>query len=168
MAAQKKVVIRQFQGSLAWGYLPSAGFLEAGLVTLMLVDGRTRTFDFKDIKTICYVRDFNLNDPDDPERLGRRAFPARPRGEGLWLRVAFLDGDSLEGLVSFDMAFVESLLEERGFFLTPPDTRANAQRVFVPRAALASLEVLGYITAPSKRPVAKPAEDIGQPRLFAE
>jgi hypothetical protein len=168
MAAQKKVVVRQFQGSLAWGYLPAAGFLEDGLVTLMQVDGRAKTIDIKNIKTICYVRDFNLDDPDDPERLGRRAFPARPRGDGLWLRVAFLDGDSLEGLVSFDMAFVESLLEERGFFLTPPDARANAQRVFVPRAALASLEVLGYITAPSKGPAAKPAKDTGQPRLFAE
>ena len=168
MAAQKKVVIRQFQGSLAWGYLPAIGFLDDGLVTLMQVDGRAKAIDFKDIKTICYVRDFNLDDPDDPERIGRRAFPARPRGDGLWLRAAFLDGDSLEGLVSFDMAFVESLLEDRGFFLTPPDARANAQRVFMPRAALASLEVLGYITAPSKRPAAKPAKDTGQPRLFAE
>lgn len=168
MAAQKKVVVRQFKGGLAWGYLPANGFLEEGYVTLMQVDGRAKTIDFRDIKTICYVRDFNLDDPEDPERLGRRAFPARPRGEGLWLRTGFLDGDSLEGLSSFDMAFVDSLLEERGLFLTPPDARANAQRVFVPRAALASLEVLGYITAPSKRAAAQPARDAGQSKLFAE
>jgi hypothetical protein len=134
----------------------------------MQVDGRAKPLDFKDIKTICYVRDFNVDDPADPERLGRRAFPARPRGEGLWLRLGFLDGDSLEGLSSFDMAFVDSLLVERGLFLTPPDARANAQRVFVPRSALASLEVLGYITTPSRRVTARPAKDEGQPRLFAE
>jgi len=168
MAAQKKVVVRQFKGGLSWGYLPTNGFLEHGSVTLMQADGRPKTIDFKDVKTICYVRDFNLDDQDDPERLGRKSFPARPRGEGLWLRLGFVDGDSLEGLSAFDMAFVDSLLEERGLFLTPPDARANAQRVFVPRAALTSLEVLGYITAPSKRVATQPAKDAGQPRLFAE
>jgi hypothetical protein len=168
MAAQKKVVVRQFKGDLAWGYLPASGFFEGAHVTLMQVDGRAKALDFKGIKTISYVRDFNLDDPADPERLGRRTFPARPRGEGLWLRLGFLDGDSLEGLSGFDMAFVDALLEDRGLFVTPPDVRSNAQRVFVPRGALASLEVLGYITAPSKRPAAHPAKDSGQPRLFAE
>jgi len=168
MAAQKKVVVRQFQGGLVWGYLPASGFVEEGYVALMQVDGRARTIDFRDIKTICYVRDFNLDDQEDPERLGRRVFPARPRGEGLWLRLGFLDGDTLEGLSGFDMGFIDSLLEERGLFFSPPDARANAQRVFVPRAALASLEVLGYITAPSKRNAAQPAKDAGQPRLFTE
>jgi hypothetical protein len=168
MATQKKVVIRQFKGGLAWGYLPANGFLEEDRVTLMNVDGRAKTLDFSDIKTICYVRDFNLDDHEDPERMGRRAFPARPRGEGLWLRLAFRDGDSLEGLADFDMAFVDSLLEVRGLFLAPPDSRGNAQRVFVPRAALASLEVLGYITAPSKRAAAGSAKQTAQPRLFAE
>src|SRR5580700_9200958 len=114
MAAQKKVVVRQFKGGLAWGYLPAAGFLEDGRVTLMEVDGRAKSIDFNDIKAVCYVRDFNRDDTVDPERLGRRAFPARPRGEGLWLRLGFLDGDSLEGLSGFDMAFVDSLIEERG------------------------------------------------------
>src|ERR1700723_342392 len=103
MAAQKKVVVRQFNGGVAWGYLPAAGFLENGSITLMEVDGRAKAIDFSNIKTICYVRDFNLDDPDDPERLGRRAFPSRPRGEGLWLRLRLLDGDSLEGLSGFDM-----------------------------------------------------------------
>jgi len=168
MAAQKKVVVRQFMGGLAWGYLPANGFLEDGQVTLMQVDGRAKAIEFRDIKMICYVRDFNLDDQQDPERLGRRAFPARPRSEGLWLRLGFLDGDTLEGLSSFDMAFVDSLLEERGLFLTPPEVRSNAQRVFVPRSALTSLEVLGYITAPSKRAAAQSAKDVGQPSLFAE
>jgi hypothetical protein len=168
LAAQKKVVVRLFKGGLAWGYLSAAGFCEDTRVTLMEVDGRAKTLDFKDIKIICYVRDFNLDDPEDPERLGRRSFQTRPRGEGLWLRLGFLDGDSLEGLSGFDLSFMDSLLQEHGLFLTPPDARANAQRVFVPRSALSSLEVLGYITAPSKRAAPKTKSDAGQPRLFAE
>ena len=168
MAAQKKVVIRQFQGGLSWGYLPSCGFLEEGYVTLMEVNGRAKTLDFKDIKTICYVRDFNLDDPSDPERLGRRSYQTRPRGEGLWVRLVFRDNETLEGMSSLDMAFIDSLLDERGIFLGPPDPRANAQRVFVPRAALTSFEVLGYITAPSKRPAARTSKHLGQPRLFSE
>src|ERR1700730_14405444 len=111
MAAQKKVVVRQFKSGLAWGYLPASGFLEQGCVNLMQVDGRAKALDFRDIKTICFVRNFNVDDHVDPERLGRRAFPARPRGDGLWLRLGFLDGDSLEGLSGFDMAFIDSLLE---------------------------------------------------------
>src|ERR1700722_9384070 len=168
METQKRVVVRQFKGELSWGYLPATGFLDQDKVTVMAVDGRAKTLDFKTIKMIFYVRDFNLDDPDDPERLGRRAFPARPRGEGLWLRLGFVDGDALEGLTGFDMAFVDSLLEEQGIFLTPPDARSNVLKVFVPRKALASLEILGYITAPSKRAVVHPAKNAGQPRLFEE
>jgi hypothetical protein len=168
MAVQKKVIVRQFKGGLAWGYLSASGFVSDGRVTLMEVDGRAKTLDFKDIKAICYVRDFNLDDSEDPERLGRKNFQSRPRGEGLWLRLGFLDGDSIEGLSGFDLSFIESLLEDRGLFLAPPDARANTQRVFVPRSALASLEVLGYISAPSKRIAPKPRADAGQPRLFAE
>jgi len=168
MTARKKVVVRRFKGELAWGYLPSTGFLEEGHITLMETDGRAKILDFSDIKTISYVRDFNVDDHEDPERLGRRIFPARPRAAGLWLRLGFLDGDNLEGLSSFDMTFVDSLIEERGLFLTPPDIRSNAQRVFVPRAALASLDVLGYITTPSKRALAQITKDPAQPGLFAE
>src|ERR1700761_5517830 len=102
MAAQKKVIVRLFKGGLAWGYLPAAGFYDDAQLTLMEVDGRAKTIDFRDIKTICYVRDFNVDDSADPERLGRRRFQSRPRAEGLWLRLEFLDGDGLEGLAAFD------------------------------------------------------------------
>jgi hypothetical protein len=65
------------------------------------------------------------------------------------------------------MGFLESLIEDRGVFLTPPDTRGNAQRVFVPRSAIRSLEVLGYVTAPSKK-LAKQIEAAAQAGLFEE
>jgi hypothetical protein len=170
-SGQKKVVIRTFAAELAWGYLPQSGFAFQGAIALLPPDGRITTIKMNEIKTIAYVRDFNLDDPDEPERIGRRSFPARPRGDGLWLKLTFVDDDTLEGLANLDITFADSLIADGGLFLTPPDTRGNTQRVFVPRTALRSLEVLGYVTAPSKRvlkgPAASPASAT-QTSLFAE
>ena len=121
-----------------------------------------------DIKTISYVTDFNLDDSKDPERLGRKAFSGRPRNEGLWLRVTFRDEDVLEGLVHFDMGFVDSLLEDRGLTLAPPDVRSNTQRVFIPRAALSMVQVLGFIAPPAKRKALERAVEEIQTGLFGE
>jgi hypothetical protein len=169
--AQKKVVIRTFAGVLMWGYLPQGDFLSENGIDLMGVDGRISSHDINIIKTISYVRDFNLDDTVDPERTGRRSFLARPRGDGLWLKLTFRDGDVLEGLANFDITFTDSLLEDRGIFLTPPDARANTQRIFIPRAALRSLEVLGFVTSPSKRLASRPAARVTadtQTKLFGE
>ena len=165
-SAQKKVIIRTLTGVLAWGYLPQIFFLDQNTVPLMATDGRLTRISLNDIKTISYVRDFNLDDPANPERLHRRTFPARPRGDGLWLRLTFLDADILEGLGTLDIAFLDSLLADRGLLLTPPDPRGNTQRLFVPRSALSSLEVLGFVTAPSKRPVKPTLSPNPQPHLF--
>ena len=157
-AAQKKVIVRTFAATLAWGYLPQGGFARSTGIDLMAVDGRISTIIINEIKTISYVRDFNLDDSLDPERIGRKSFPARPRGDGVWIKLSFRDDDCMEGLATFDLNFVDSMLEDGGIFMRPPDARANTQRVFVPRAALSSLEVLGFVTAPSKRLSAKLAD----------
>ncbi|QMV17460.1 hypothetical protein GOB94_01090 [Granulicella sp. 5B5] len=167
-AAQKKVVIRQVGGRLAWGYLPQSGFVHGGQVELIEVDARAKLLDLNEIETIAYVRDFNLDDPLEPERMGRRSFPARPRGEGLWVRVTFRETMPLEGLVSFDMGFIDRLLEDQGVFLVPPDGRGNTLRVFVPRAALKGLEVLGWVTSPTKKLAAKVAREALQAGLFGD
>ena len=169
--AQKKVVLRSLSNELAWGYLPQGGFLQDSNINFMAVDGHITHFPIKEIKQIAYVRDFNLDDKVDPERMGRPAFLARPRGDGLWLRLTFLDDETLEGLAPSDLTFADSLLDNRGIFLTPADPRSNTLRLFVPRAALKSLEVLGVVTAPSRRLATKPksrsASDT-QTKLFNE
>jgi hypothetical protein len=166
-SGQKKVVIRRFAGPLAWGYLPQAALVRDDRVPLMGVDGRLTPISLNEIKAIAYVHDFNLDDPVDPERIGRRSFLARPRGDGLWLKLTFQDADSLEGLTTVGLPLLDALIADRGLFLTPPDGRGNTQRLFVPRTAVRSLEVLGYVTAPSKR-AAKVAKDDPQPNLFGE
>jgi hypothetical protein len=166
-SGQKKVVIRRFAGPLAWGYLPQTALVRDHQVLLMGVGGRITPIFFNEIKTIAYVHDFNLDDPVDPERIGRRTFPARPRGDGLWLKLTFADDDSLEGLTGLGLSLLDTLIADRGLFLTPPDGRSNTQRLFVPRHAVRSLEVLGYVTAPSKRAV-KVATGDPQANLFDE
>ena len=58
-------------------------------------------------------------------------------------------------------------LEHHGFTVIPPDPYSNHQRVFIPRTALRSVEVLGVVGSPLKKRKAKaaPKEQIG---LFDE
>ena len=50
-----------------------------------------------------------------------------------------------------------------GLLLTPPDTRSNTQRIYVPRQAIQSLEVVSLIGS-SRRAAAR---KLDQPELFA-
>jgi hypothetical protein len=157
-ASHKKVVVRLVDGMAAWGYLPPGGWLRGDAVELMQVDGRAKSLTFNQIEAIYYVRDFNLDDPLDPERLGRRAFLGRPREEGLWVRVNFGSQTPLEGLVVVDFGMLDGLVEDRGLYLSPPDGRGNTLRIYIPRHAMRSMEVLGLIASPARKQAAKAAE----------
>jgi hypothetical protein len=152
--SRKKVIVRRFSGDTLAGYLPSAGFVRGGRFDLLDLGGRIIPLQINDIKTVCYVRDFNLADTVNPERLTRRAFLARPRTEGLWLRMTFRSGDTLEGLAATDRGLLDGLADDVGLFLVPPDTRSNTQRVYVPRAAIGEVQLLAVITTPSRRQAA--------------
>jgi hypothetical protein len=169
--AQKKVVIRTANDGLVRGYLAADGFLEGNEVHLIEVDARVKSIAFSEINAIFYVKDFNFDDGDDPERLGRRAFPVRPKAEGLWVRIEFRALAPLEGIVTVDLSFIDTLLEYRGIFLTPPDGRGNTVRLFVPRHSIRSLEVLGLITSPTRKLAEKAAKQAAlalQAGLFDE
>jgi hypothetical protein len=168
---RKKVIVRRFSGDALPGYLPAASFVRAQspsqTVDLLDLSGRILPLSINDIKLIAYVRDFNLSDTQNPERLTRRAFLARPRSEGLWLRLTFRTGDLLEGLAPTDRTLLDALADDAGLFLTPPDTRSNTQRLYVPRAAITEIQFLAVITTPSRRPaVERPAKESLQDELF--
>ena len=154
-SAHKKVIIRRFTGETLPGYLPLTGFLRdhstQPSLDLLDLSGRVISLLLNDIKHVCYVRDFNLNDTLNPERLTRRTFLAKPRTDGLWLRLTFRGGDLLEGLAPIDITLTDDLINDSGFHLTPPDTRSNTQRVYIPRTSLADLQLLAVITTPSRR-----------------
>ncbi len=162
-SSHKKVIVRRFTGDLLAGYLAVSGIVDRGrasgrsgeaadgVVPLLDLAGRIVPVPLGDVKMVSYVRDFNLSDTTNPERLLRRAFLARPRGEGLWVRLTFRSGDLLEGLAPLDLSLADDLLDDAGLNLLPPDTRSNTQRIYVPRVAMTSLQVLGVVTAPSRR-----------------
>jgi hypothetical protein len=150
-SAHKKVIVRRFTGETLPGYLPLTAFVRNRGLDLLDLSGRVIPLLLNDIKHVCYVRDFNLNDTVNPERLTRRTFLARPRTEGLWLRMTFRGGDVFEGLASTDIGLLDDLINDFGLHLTPPDTRSNTQRVYVPRTSVTELQLLAVITTPSRR-----------------
>ena len=154
-SAHKKVIVRRFTGETLPGYLPLSSFVRNRAVDLLDLSGRIIPLPLNDIKHICYVRDFNLSDSSNPERLTRRTFLARPRSEGLWLRMTFRTPDRapdiLEGLAPTDITLLDDLIHDTGLQLTPPDIRSNTQRIFVPRTSLAELQLIAVITSPFRR-----------------
>ena len=167
-SSRKKVIVRRFTSGLVWGYLPTAAILQTDsppVLDLLDLSGRVNPVPLPDVKHISYVRDFNTSDIQNPERLARKSFLARPRAEGLWVRVSFRDGDRLEGLASSDLSLTDDLLADRGIYLLPPDIRGNTQRLFVPRSAMASLDLLAVVTTPSKTHVTGRRPNEAQPDL---
>ena len=164
-SGRKKVIIRRFNDELHWGYLPQEVALLHGYVELIDPAAHVTPILLTEIKWIAYVRDFNTADRHVPERLDRKRFAARPRTEGLWVRMRLTDGDVLEGLVQFNRTLMDSLSDSMGIFMTPPDTRGNTQRLFVPRSAMEWIETVGLIQPMAK--AAKVAKE-PQPTLFEE
>ena len=165
-STRKKVVVRQLDGGSIKGYVDSASFLSSGGAEVLDREGRLLNVSLDSIKGIYFVRDFE----GDPNRQERKVFNTRPRVSGIWIRMTFKDNEVMEGLLANNLLEVES----SGFMITPPDFYANNLRIFVPRNALGSVEVLGVVSDESarravqraKRPPRKPAEESRQIRLF--
>ena len=115
---------------------------------------------------VSYVRDFNLGE-EHPEQLTRRSFLARPRSEGLWVRLVLENHEELEGMAAIDLSLLDGVVEDFGLFVTPPDVRCNTQRVYIPRSSIRSLRVVALVTNPSKSKDAGRArpEEVKSPEL---
>ncbi len=144
---RKPVIVRKFSREWIAGYA-GAGF-DRNAPTLELLDtgGRVISMTWEAVKWVCFVRELSIGDPNQPERLLQKRFAVRPRTPGLWLRMILIDGEELEGVAAND----RSLVEGHGLMLIPPDTRSNTQRIFVPRQAIQTLEVLALIGVARRR-----------------
>jgi hypothetical protein len=107
---------------------------------------------------VYFVREFS--EDFAPER---KAFLSRPKLDGLWVRLRFTDGDSLEGVIPNDLLG----LLDNGLQITPPDLNSATDRIFVPRSALSELTVLGVVGIARRKP-AVAAAGAAQPRLFTD
>ena len=167
-SVRKPVIVRKFSRDWSAGYAPASfapdppGQHSAEL-EILDQSGKVLRIAWDQVKWVCYVRDFptSFSDQANPERLLHKRFSIRPRTAGLWLRMTLTDGEELEGLAAND----RSLIDGAGLLLTPPETRSNTQRIYVPRQAIQTLEVVSLIGAPSRKrlphvPVAP------QPELF--
>jgi hypothetical protein len=145
--AKKAIVLRFDRESLS-GFLQPGSYLAAAGVELLSSAGQLTVVPYGDVKAVCFVRDFEVEAPS-PQKL---VFANRPKSHGLWVRLAFRDGDTMEGLLSNNLL----LLEPQGFTITPPEGAWNSQRIFVPRQALTDVQVLGVVGSPLREPRKKP------------
>ena len=159
-STHKKVIVRKLDREAVPGYVNPAAFVVEGKVAVLSPEGQVQSIGLEDIKGVYFVREFG-----ESESFARNTFPTRPRTEGLWVRLRFRDNEVLEGMMANDLAQTSP----EGYLINPPDTRANTQRIFVPRGALAQLQVLGVIGGPrARRPRAPAAADERQESLFGE
>jgi hypothetical protein len=131
----KKVIVRKMDRDSVNGYV-GAVFISDGKLELMNTAGNVVAIELHEVKGVYFVREFG-----DSESLTRKTFTSRPRVEGLWVRLRFRDNEIIEGMMPNDLLHEGS----EGFSIIPPDTRSNTQRIFVPRAALAEMTVIGVI-----------------------
>lgn len=156
-STHKKVIVELHDGKSMRGYLNPSRLGQLDPIDLLTPNGEHQELALARIRSIYFVRDF-----DEDFAPERRAFLSRPKLDGLWLRLRFLDGKSLEGVVPNDLL---SLLDN-GIQITPPDLNSNTDRIFVPRAALSEVTVLGVVGIARRKPAA--AATAGQPTLFSE
>ena len=98
-STHKKVIVRKLDRDSAQGYITPAGFVSEGKLELLNTAGKLVLIELKDIKGIYFVREFG-----DSDAIARKTFAARPRSEGLWVRLKFRDQDVLEGMMPNDLA----------------------------------------------------------------
>ena len=150
-------MVVRFDRETLQGFVQTPGGLEGDSVELLRPAGTVVRVPFSETKMVCFVRDFEGGESWKEHR----AFSTRPKTAGLWLRFAFRDGDWVEGIAPNNLL----LADAAGFQAVPPDPTFQNQRVFVPRAALASVQVLGVIGSPLRR-AAKQKADEGQLKMF--
>jgi hypothetical protein len=158
-STNKKVILVRFDREPVEGFVhASAGFSEE-TIEVLTPSGSLLKIPVAETKAVCFVKDF------DGVATWRehRNFLTRPKTPGIWVRLLFRDADSMEGMIGNNLMLVEA----SGFSIIPPDPTFQNQKVFIPRPALAEVQVLGVVGSPLKR--RKPLkQDEEQIRLFEE
>lgn len=170
--SRKKVILRKLDQTWMAGYLWQENGqrlpCHEGQIEFLDLSGHLTEIPAAELKWISLVREFNSGAEKDPERMLRKSFQGRPRGEGVALRLTLPDGESIEGLAAND----RSLLGPDGLLLTPPDTRGNTQRLWIPLTAIRSLTLLHLLGPSAQRRASVPlsseeSTQDKQPTLFS-
>jgi hypothetical protein len=159
-STNKKVHLARFDREPVEGFVEASAGLEGDAIELLTPSGTLLRIPVSETKAVCFVRDFDAGETWRQHR----TFQTRPKSPGLWVRCVFRDGDSIEGMVQNNLM----LLEAAGFGIIPPDPTFQNQRIFIPRAALREVQVLGVVGSPLKRRPSKKAEKEDQLEMFGE
>lgn len=152
----KKVVMRRFERESLVGFVNPFSYLQPLHAELLKTEGSLVLVPYTELKSVSFVRDF------ESESEARRVFLTRPKMDGLWVRMVFRDGEVLDGVLPNDLLAGGVA----GFTVTPPEPDGNNQKVFVPRQALRSIQVMGVVGSPLRVKRRKPAVSSDQPSLF--
>jgi hypothetical protein len=101
----------------------------------LLETNQTEEIPAKDIKAVFYVNSFDGDSKHEILNFHSRA----PIVHGIWMRLQFLDGEVMEGIVYNSIRY----LVDPGFFLLPTDPDSNNRLVYVLKSWLADHRVLG-------------------------
>lgn len=153
-STNKKIVIWRFDRDPVPGFVNAQTYLQAGGVEVLTVAGTVLVVPYEEVKVLYFVRDFDTGELSTEHRL----FLTRPKTNGVWVRMKFRDGEVMDGLMPNNLL----QLEPYGFTLVPPGAGSYSQKVFVPRAALLELQVVGVVGSPLRlsKPKPKPKEQI--------
>lgn len=154
-STNKKVSVARFDKAPVEGFWQPTDGAEESTIQILTADGTVQNLPLEDVRLISFVRDF----PVGESWRNHRTFPNRPKASGLWLRLRFRDGESIEGLMPNDLLQVNG-----GFTIIPPDPTFQNQRIYVPRRALETVQVLGVIGSPLRRK--KPVAEESQLKMF--
>ncbi len=153
--------MRRFDRESLIGFVNAQTFQQPTGLEILKPEGDLLLVAYPEIKSVCFVRDFE----GYREPVESKLFQTRPKMEGLWLRMKFRDGDVLDGILANNLL----QLDPQGFSFTPPEPYSNNQRMFVPRDALLSIEVLSVVGSRLKKATAKrlaKPDAPAQPGLF--
>ncbi len=117
----EKVVIRFKDGTTLPGY--GDNFMPGeGEILVQDLDDHVHTVSLKDVKLVCFVRDFNTSDSGSHQRPDRLVYQPVP---GRTVEITFRDGERLRGVTTLRSK------PSAGFFMTPLNPHSNNVHVFV-------------------------------------
>ena len=159
-STNKKVLLARFDREPVEGFVHASAGFDKDSIEVLTPSGTLLHVPVSDTKAVCFVKDF-----DGVETWREhRSFLTRPKMPGIWVRLLFRDGDSVEGMIANNLM----LVDPAGFSIIPPDPTFQNQRIFVPRPALREVQVLGIVGSPLKRrQPSKPLPE-GQLEMFGE
>ena len=98
------MLLARFDRESVEGFVHASAGFDGEAIEILSPSGTLIRVPVVDTKAVCFVRDFEVGETWQQHR----TFLARPKMPGIWVRLLFRDGDSLEGMLPNNMMLVEA------------------------------------------------------------